>query len=381
MSDVKTIPLAFIDLVAQQARIKPQIEQAIATVLAHGAYIMGPEVRALEEMLCNFTGAKHAITCASGTDALLMGLMAYGVGPGDAVLVPSFTFPATPEVIALLGATPVFVDVLPESFNICCNSVSQGIALAKGQGLKVKGIIAVDLYGQPADYPALQVLADANDLWLMADAAQSFGASLADKRVGTLAHITATSFFPAKPLGCYGDGGCVFTDDDELASLLRSIRVHGKGEHKYDNVRVGINGRLDTIQAAILLEKLKIYPDELEARENVAATYRRLFADIAVTCPVLPQNMTSAWAQYTLTLPEGCDRDALQQQMKANGVPTMVYYPKPLHKQRAYSDCLCVPDLSVSDSLSTMVLSLPMHPYLTVTQQQFIIDNLSACLI
>lgn len=356
---VQQIP--FIDLKAQQDRIRPQIDAAIKRVLDHGKYIMGPEVFELEEQLVNYCGARHAITCSSGTDALLMILMAKGIGPGDAVFIPSFTFPATPEVVALLGARPVFVDVLPDTYNIDPQSVEQGVEVAKKQGLKPKAIVAVDLFGQPADYPVLEKVARENNLWISSDAAQSFGASLHGKKVGTLAHATATSFFPAKPLGCYGDGGAVFTDDDELAEILKSIRVHGKGKHKYDNVRIGLNARLDTIQAAILLEKLKIFDDELQERQQIAEHYNEALKDV-VQAPCLIDGATSAWAQYTVQLPDRLDRARVVNNLKEAAIPTMVYYEKALHLQTAYNDSPKAGKLTVSEECSRKVLSLPMNP-------------------
>ncbi|USO01287.1 MAG: DegT/DnrJ/EryC1/StrS family aminotransferase [Alphaproteobacteria bacterium] len=353
----KQIP--FIDLQAQQDRIRPQIDAAIKRVLDHGNYIMGPEVFELEEQLAHYCGARHAITCSSGTDALLMVLMAKGVGPGDAVFIPSFTFTATPEVVALLGATPIFVDVLPNTYNIDPKSVEQGVEAAKKQGLKPKAIIAVDLFGQPADYSALEKVAHEHDLWVLADAAQSFGATLQGKKVGTLALATATSFFPAKPLGCYGDGGAVFTDDDELAEILKSIRVHGKGKHKYDNVRIGLNARIDTIQAAILLEKLKIFDDELKERQQIAKHYNEALKDVVQT-PHIIEGATSAWAQYTVKLKQDIDRSKIMHDLKEKGIPTMVYYEKPLHLQEAYKGFPKAGELTVSEECSRKVLSLPI---------------------
>ena len=359
---VNQIP--FIDLKAQQDRIRPQIDAAIKRVLDHGKYIMGPEIFELEEQLANYCGSRHAITCSSGTDALLMVLMARGIGSGDAVFIPSFTFTATPEVVALLGATPIFVDVLPDTYNIDSHSVEQGIAVAKKQGLKPKAVIAVDLFGQPADYPALEKIADEHDLWILADAAQSFGATLRGKKVGTLALATATSFFPAKPLGCYGDGGAIFTDDDELAEILKSIRVHGKGKHKYDNVRIGLNARLDTIQAAILLEKLKIFDDELRERQQIAKHYNEALRN-DVQVPYIIEGATSAWAQYTVKLKQDMDRSKVMSALKRKGIPTMIYYGTPLHFQSLYKENfhkrfgeLFLP---CSENLSSIVLSMPIN--------------------
>lgn len=374
--EVPVKPMAFIDLVAQQRRIGVQIRAAIERVLTHGKYIMGPEVAELEQQLCAFSGAKHAISCSSGTDALLMAMMVYDIKPGDAVIVPSFTFPATQEAVAILGGTPIFVDVDPSDFNIAPQSVVDGMAVAKSMGLDLKGILGVGLYGQPADYEGLQALAESHGLWVVDDAAQSFGARIGSKRVGCLADVTTTSFFPAKPLGCYGDGGCVLTNDDNLADRMRSIRVHGKGADKYDIVRLGVNGRMDTIQAAILSEKLKIFEDELLSRNKAAEVYHDLLAKAPVQRPQIVAGRTSSWAQYTVILPEQCDRDRLQANMKAAGVPTMVYYPRPLHKQPANEAYPCAGDLPVSELLSSRVLSLPMHPYLERSQQEYVVEQL-----
>ena len=353
------LEIPFIDLKTQQDRIRPQIDAAIRRVLDHGMYIMGPEVFELESKLATYCGAKHVISCSSGTDALIMILMAQGIGPGDAVFIPSFTFPATPEVVALLGATPVFVDILPNTYNVDPYGILDGIVVAKKCGLRPKTIIAVDLFGQPADYPALESIAHAHNLWILADGAQSFGATLFGKRVGALAFATATSFFPAKPLGCYGDGGAIFTDNDQLAEILRSIRVHGQGRHKYDNVRIGLNARLDTIQAAILLEKLKILEDERCEREQIITSYNSLLQD-SVQIPHLIDGAISAWAQYTIGLPRTLDRAEVQHHLKAAGIPTMIYYEKPLHLQRAYEEFPRVGALSVSEKSAQKVLSLPI---------------------
>lgn len=356
-----TIP--FIDLKAQMARIRPEIDRRIAAVLDHGQFIMGPEIGELETKLAEFAGVKHAVSCSSGTDALLMALMAYDIGPGNAVLLPAFTFPATGEVVRLIGAKPVFVDVDPDSFNIRPDDVANKIAMAKqSDGVEPKALIAVDLYGQPADYPALFDLCEEHGLHLIGDAAQSFGGALNGERVGTLADITCVSFFPAKPLGAYGDGGAVLTDDDELAESCRSIRAHGKGNGKYDIVRVGLNARLDTIQAAILMAKLDIFGDEIDARNRIADLYRQGLPD-SIQTPVIGNSAISAWAQYTIKTE---NRDALSARLKDMGIPTMVYYPRPLHLQDAYlADGDGAGSMPVSETLSDQVLSLPMHPYLS----------------
>ena len=360
----------FIDLKAQQQRLGDRVAKAIQRVLEHGQYILGPEVRELEQQLARFSGARHAITCASGTDALLMALMAKGTGPGHAVFVPSFTFVATAEVVALLGATPVFADVEPDSFLLDPASLDAALETATRLGLKPVGVIPVDLFGQPCDYGDINRFAQEHGLFVIADAAQSFGARLDGTRVGTLAEVTATSFFPAKPLGCYGDGGALFTDDDELADRLRSLRVHGKGAHKYDNTLIGINGRLDTIQAAVLLEKLPIFKEEIALRNRVAQRYGALLEDI-VDVPVIREGRTSVWAQYTIKTEH---RDTVVQELKRQGVPSAVYYPAPLHRQSAYDSYPCVPDLSVSERSAATVLSLPMHPYLEEGTQNRICD-------
>jgi len=364
--------LPFIDLAAQRRRIGPAIEQAIGRVLDHGKFILGPEINELEAELAVFSGAEHVVSCANGTDALSLILLARGVGPGDAVICPSFTFAATAEVIALVGATPVFVDVLPDTFNLDPHSVEQAIALAKKSGLRPVMLISVDLFGQPADYEPLEVLCKADGLFLLADAAQSFGATYKGRKVGTIGDAVGTSFFPAKPLGCYGDGGAIFTADPELAQLLRSLRVHGQGKDRYDHPRVGINSRLDAIQAAILLEKLRVFPDEIEARDRVARRYNDGLADLAAV-PFVMHGATSVWAQYTLRI-TGADRAAFQASLRAAGIPTMVYYPVPLHRQLAYQDALVAGgSLPVTDALSADVVSLPMHPYLAPETQDRII--------
>ncbi len=360
----------FIDLKAQQRRLGDRIPKAIQRVLDHGRYILGPEVWELEQQLARFSGARHVISCASGTDALVMALLAKGAGPGDAVFIPAFTFVATAEAVALLGATPVFVDVEPGSFLLDIASLDAALETANRAGLAPKGIIPVDLFGQPCAYAEINAYARESGLFVIADAAQSFGARLDGNRVGTLAELTATSFFPAKPLGCYGDGGALFTDDDELADRLRSLRVHGKGAHKYDNVHIGINGRLDTIQAAVLLEKLPIFEEEIALRDRVAQRYGKLLEDLVVT-PAPRAGSISVWAQYTI---QSGERDAIAQELKRQDIPSAVYYPASLHRQTAYKGYPRARDLAVSESLSAQVLSLPMHPYLEEEAQSGICD-------
>jgi dTDP-4-amino-4,6-dideoxygalactose transaminase len=367
-------PVPFIDLGAQRRRLGSAIDTAVSRVLTHCQFINGPEVTELEAALASFCGARHVVSCASGTDALLMVLMAKGIGPGDAVLCPSFTFCATGEVVALTGATPVFVDVDAVTFNIEPESLRKGIATARRLGLKPRAVIAVDLFGQSADHDAIAAIAATEGLFVLDDAAQSFGASYKGRRLGTESLATATSFFPAKPLGCFGDGGAIFTEDAELAQTLRSIRVHGQGSDKYDNVRLGLTARLDTMQAAILIEKLRIFEDEIAARNQVAARYARGLGHV-VTVPQVASQCVSVWAQYTIRLPRGSDRDGFAAALKARGVPTAIYYPKSMHQQTAYRD-FPVADggLPVSEALSQDVISLPMHAYLDEPTQERVIQ-------
>jgi UDP-2-acetamido-2-deoxy-ribo-hexuluronate aminotransferase len=370
-TQVPMIP--FIDLAAQRERLAPAINNALARVLTHCQFIMGPEVGAFERELAIFAGARHAVSCASGTDALVLGLRALGIGPGDAVICPSFTFCATAEVAVLVGATPVFVDVHPDTFNIDLAGISGAVEVAKAAGLTPKAIIPVDLFGLPADHDAVANAAKAYNLFVLDDAAQGFGATYKARRLGTFGHVTCTSFFPAKPLGCYGDGGAVLTDDDHLADRLRSLRVHGQGSDKYDNVRIGLASRLDTIQAAVLSEKLKIFPDEIAARDLIARRYADGLREV-VTVPTVPVGLTSVWAQYTIRI-SGGRRDALATALKAEGIPTAIYYPIPLHRQVAYKQYLArSAGLAVSDRLAGEVISLPMHPYLDQSTQDRIID-------
>lgn len=373
-------PVPFIDIAAQRQRLGKSVDDAVARVLNHCQFVNGPEVTALEKALADYSGAKHVVSCASGTDALLMVLMAKNVGPGDAVLCPTFTFCATGEAVALTGATPLFVDADETTFNIDINSLKRGIATARARGLKPVAVIPVDLFGQSADHDAVAAVAEAEGLFVLDDAAQGFGASYKGRKLGTFGLATATSFFPAKPLGCFGDGGAIFTNDDELANVLRSIRVHGQGFDKYDNVRLGLTGRLDTMQAAILLEKLKIFDDEIMARNQVAERYARGLGNI-VTVPRLAPGCTSVWAQYTIRLPIGADRDAFASALKAQGIPTAIYYTKSMHQQTAYR-AFPVADggLAVSESLSEDVISLPMHAYLDEAAQDRVIAAVRSAL-
>ncbi|HEX2528079.1 MAG TPA: DegT/DnrJ/EryC1/StrS family aminotransferase [Geminicoccus sp.] len=372
-------PIPFVDLAAQRKRLEGRVEAAIQRVVQSGAYIMGPEVGELERQLAAHAGVRHVITCANGTQALELVLRAWGIGQGDAVFVPAFTFAATGEAPAWLGATPVFCDVEDVTFNLDPQSLEAAIDLAERQGLKPKAVIPVDLFGVPADYEAINRIAGRHGLKVLQDAAQSYGAIRAGKRAGAHADAAATSFYPAKPLGCYGDGGAMFTDDDELAAQLRSLRFHGMGGGgQYDNVRVGTTGRLDTIQAAVLLEKLAILDDEQGARQRVADGYARGLSNLAIT-PRVPDGVASAWAQYTLRVD---DRDAIKAELAANGVPTMIYYPKALADQAAFAGAPVSPTgIEVSRRLTGEVLSLPMHPYLEEMVQARVIEEVKGALL
>lgn len=369
---VFTPSLPFIDLQAQRRRLGAPMEEAILKVTRSGAYILGPEVFELEKKLAEFCGAKEVVSCANGTDALALVLMAKGLKPGDAVLCPSFTFAATAEVVAWFGASPVFVDVDPRTFNLDIASLAAGLATATAQGLTPRGVICVDLFGQPADYDAIEAFVAANRLWLLSDAAQSFGATYKGRRIGTIGAATTTSFFPAKPLGCYGDGGAIFTDDPELAGVLRSLRNHGAGTDRYDNIRIGMNGRLDTMQAAVLLQKLTIFEDEIMRRNHIAKRYNDGLGSCAKV-PDVPDGLVSVWAQYTLRVPAE-KRDSLGAHLKALGIPTAIYYPLPLHRQKAYQRYPSAGNgLPVTDAIAAEVISLPMHPYLEADVQDRII--------
>ena len=366
-------PTSFIDLGAQQKLIRDKLESAIITVLDHGQYIMGPEVKTFEARLKSFVGAEHAITCANGTDALSLVLMAWGVGAGDAVFVPSFTYVASAEAPAQLGATPFFVDVCEKTFNIDPESLKQAIMDSRLAGLTPKAVVAVDLFGQPCDIDTITEISKNEGIKVLVDGAQSFGAETLGRRVGSLGDATTTSFFPAKPFGCYGDGGAIFTDDDTVAGLIESIRLHGRGDDKYDNVRIGINSRLDTLQAAILLEKLELFPDELQSRTSAAMRYHELLSG-HVDVPSLMPSVTSSWAQYTVKINE---RSRVQAAMRKLGIPTVIYYPIPLSKQTGYRKYPVVTTgVQVSEALAERVLSIPMHPYLTPEVQVRISDAL-----
>ena len=366
-------PIPFLDLKAQQARLGGDIKTRIDAVLAHGLYILGPEVRELEAQLAAFCGAKHCVTVSSGTDALTIALMAEHIGPGDAVFLPAFTYTATAEVALLLGATPVFVDVDPRSFQIDLTHLDSRISQVRREGkLKPRAIIGVDLFGQPADWPALQALATRENLFTLDDCAQSFGASQNGERLGRAADATATSFFPSKPLGGYGDGGALLTQSAERAALYKSLRTHGEGTTRYEVLRTGMNGRLDTLQAAVLLSKLEIFDEELKIREKIAEFYDTMLAP-AVQIPVRVANSSSAWAIYAILLENSAARDEVQEKLRAHEVPSAIYYPRPLHHQPAYRDSHDGSALPVSEDLATRILALPIHPDLTTTQADYVV--------
>ncbi|MFL7023349.1 DegT/DnrJ/EryC1/StrS family aminotransferase [Enterovibrio norvegicus] len=354
--------MQFIDLDAQYKHLKRKIDSRIQNVLQHGGYIMGPEVFELEEKLAEYVGVKHAITCANGTDALTLALMALGIGKGDAVFCPTFTFFATAESIAFLGATPIFVDSEFDTFNMCTIDLERKIEKAKEDSkLNIKAILAVDLFGLPANYPEIERIAKLHNIKVIEDAAQGFGGTIKGRRAGSFGDIATTSFFPAKPLGCYGDGGAIFTNNDEYATVIKSLRIHGKGIDKYDNILIGMNSRLDTIQAAILLEKLDVFPEELEKRQQLADIYSEELRDRFIV-PTIPEGYTSSWAQYTVKTEE---REEVMRACEKRGIPTMVYYRTCLHKQTAFKNLEAVEhDCPNAETLSKQVLSLPMHPYL-----------------
>ena len=368
-----SVPTQFIDLAGQQKLIRPQLDLAISRVLDHGQYIMGPEVKEFEGQLREFTGAKHALTCANGTDALSLVLMAWGIGQGDAVFVPSFTYVATAEAPAQLGATPFFVDVCEDTFNIDPQSFKQAVIDSRALGLNPAAVIAVDLFGQPADVDAITEIAHAESIKVLVDGAQSFGATSKGRRVGSMGDATTTSFFFFFPLGCYGDGGAVFTQNDDDAELINSIRLHGKGVEKYDNVRIGLNSRLDTLQAAILIEKLKIFPDEIANRNKLATFYSKELCEV-FSVPQVLDNHISTWAQFTLVTNS---RDEILRYLGKNSVPAAVYYPRPLSKQSGYHNYPSVSSgTPISNALSDKVFSIPMHPYMSSIQSERLVTLL-----
>ena len=370
--------MQFIDLKAQQKRIKTKIDYRVQSVLSHGKYIMGPEVFELEEKLADYVGVKHCISCSSGTDALLIPLLAKNFGPGDAILTTPFTYIATAEVISLIGATPVFVDIYPETFNLNPNEIIKAIKEAKSKGLKPCAIISVDLFGLPARYRMIEKIAQENNLFLIEDAAQGFGGEIRGRKAGSFGDVATTSFFPAKPLGCYGDGGAIFTDDDNLAESMKSVRVHGGGVDKYDNIRVGINGRLDTIQAAILLEKFDIFKkDEIVLRNKVAEYYSKNIKDNLET-PFTPDKYLSSWAQYSILASSSLERDLMMGKLTDNKIPNVIYYRIPLHLQKVYNDLGYEEgDFPEAETIASKIFSIPMHPYLNKNQQDKIIEVLN----
>ena len=392
LTNLRAYIMQFVDLAAQQKRIRKKIESNISAILDHGKYIMGPEIKQLEERLTGYVGVKNAIGCASGTDALLMALMAYQVGPGDAIFTSPFTFIATAEVISLLGATPVFVDIDPQTFNIDPAKLDLAVRAVKNNDSSIhplpiipdhlpvtpKGVIPVDLFGLPADYSRIEDIAKTQDIFVIEDAAQSFGGELKGKKACAFGNIACTSFFPAKPLGCYGDGGMCFTDDDSLTEIMQSVRVHGKGHHKYDNIRIGVNGRLDTLQAGILLAKFDIFPEEITLRQQVAARYTELLGfHSGLTRPAIAHDYQSAWAQYSILAQDSAQRTALQNKLKAAQIPTAIYYPTPLHLQSAFSYLNYKNgDFPISEDCAGRIFSLPMHPYLSEEDQLKIVRSI-----
>ena len=368
----------FIDLSAQQEIIRDKIEKRIKAVLAHGQYIMGPEVFELEEKLKSYIGVSHCISCSSGTDALIIPLMAKGIGPGDAVITTSFSYIATAEAIALLGATPIFCDIYPQTFNLDPNGLEEAYDKAVLEGLKPKAIISVDLFGLPARYRLIEEFAKSKNLLLLEDAAQGFGGKIRNRKACTFGDVSSTSFFPSKPLGCYGDGGAIFTNNNELAEKRRSIRVHGGGKDKYDNIRLGLNGRLDTLQAAVLIEKLRIFDSEIIMRNKIAQIYSDNL-ETNFTTPYLPNNYTSSWAQYSILFKRKKYREKAIEFLNRKSIPNMIYYKIPLHLQKVFKHLKYKKgDFPVTEDVSDKIISLPMHPYLKSDDQDFIIQNLNS---
>ena len=364
--------IEFIDLKAQRNRLGPALDQAVLEAVHAGQYILGPQVQEFEQKLAAFCGARHVIGTANGTDAIGICLMALGLRPGDAVICPAFTFAATAEAVAWLGATPIFVDIDEATYNLDPQALPVALETAERAGLKVKAVIAVDLFGQTADYDPIEAFCRSNGIKLICDSAQSFGASYKGRRTGLFGDLTTASFFPAKPLGCYGDGGAIITNDDGYDALIRSLRFHGKGDDKYDNLRIGMNSRLDTVQAAVLLKKLEIFDEEIAARNSVAERYTKALGDVVGTPTIMP-DCVSVWAQYTINVPAE-RRSVIMVDLKERGIPTNVYYPKPLHQQTAYKRFPVAGNgLPVSERAAEEVLSLPMHPYLDQETQDYII--------
>jgi dTDP-4-amino-4,6-dideoxygalactose transaminase len=373
-------PIPFLDLKAQAARLEPGLRARLDAVLAHGQFILGPEVAELEARLAAFCGARHCVTVSSGTDALQIAMMAEGIGRGDAVFLPAFTYTATAEVPLLLGATPVFVDVDPRTFQIDLAHLAKRVAAVRAAGvLRPRAVIGVDLFGQPADWPGIAEIAATEAMFTLDDCAQSFGAALQGKRLGTAADATATSFFPSKPLGAYGDGGALFTESDERAALYRSLRTHGEGAARYEVLRIGVNGRLDTMQAAVLLAKLEIFESEMARREEIAGIYDAAL-DGVLEVPARVAGGTSAWAVYAVLLADAAARDLAQGALRAAGIGSAIYYPRPLHRQPAYAACHDGSALPVAESISERIMALPVHPYLADAQVRRVAGVLRAAL-
>lgn len=378
MNNPTIAPIPFLDLKAQQSRIGLALRARLDAVLAHGQYVLGPEVAELEERLAAYCGASHCVTVSSGTDALQIAMMAEGIGRGDAIFLPAFTYTATAEVPLLLGATPVFVDIDPRTFQIDLSHLEVRIADVKRAGvLRPRAVIGVDLFGQPADWPGLRAIAEREGIFTLDDCAQSFGASLHDKKLGTEADATATSFFPSKPLGAYGDGGALFTQSAERAAIYRSLRTHGEGTTRYEVLRIGMNGRLDTMQAAVLLAKLEVFEAEIARREEIARIYDVALAGVVETPARVPDS-ASAWAVYAILLPDSATRDVAQGALKAAGIASAVYYPRPLHKQPAYSTRHDGAALPVSEQISARIMALPIHPDLSDAQAERVAGTLRA---
>ncbi len=371
--------IPFIDLKAQQELIRNKVEERIKTVLDHGQYILGPEVKELEKKLSIFTNTKYVLCCSSGTDALLLALLGLKLKAGEGVIVPAFSFASSAEVMPLLGAIPIFIDVESDTFNLDPSKLSDALNTATEMGIKVKGIMSVGLFGQSADMNPINEFAKSNNLWVLDDAAQSFGGKYYGNNVGNLCEVTATSFFPAKPLGCYGDGGAVFTNDPEIYEIAKSSHVHGMGKNRYEYDRIGMNARISTIQAAILLEKLKIFPSELSKRQIVANNYHKHLnnLNLKIKLPLLKDKISSSWAQYTIILPNNINRERLQENLKSKNIPTAVYYPIPLNEHKPYKNYpVSKSGLKNTNYLAGNVLSLPMHPYLSESDIKYISKNI-----
>ena len=371
--------MQFIDLSKQQKLIREKINSRIKSVLDHGQYINGKEVFELEERLADYINRKHCISCSSGTDALLIPLMAYNIGPGDAVITSPFTYIATAEVIAILGATPIFVDIYEKTFNINPDGIEEAVNFAKKQNLVPKAIIPVDLFGLPARYRIIDDVAKKHKLIVVEDFAQAFGGSIGEKKAGSFGNVSATSFYPAKPLGCYGDGGAIFTDDDELAEKMKSIRIHGAGDDKYQNIRIGLNGRLDTLQAAILLEKFNIFENELNSRNKIANYYKKHINSNLVIPPFIPKNYLSSWAQFSILAKNESERKKIIDKFSLKKIPTAIFYGIPLHLQKVFKNLNYKKNsLPVAEKISKKIFSIPMHPYLDLDDQNKVLNILNS---